>query len=71
MIPCLPEALVADRQEIYFRYFFGVPTRRDDVITDDDVRHHAAAYGWADVTTHVVADGQHYLVEEDPTTSRG
>ena len=45
MIPDLPEALVADRQETYFRYFFEVGTRGDGVITDDDVRHYAAAYG--------------------------
>jgi pimeloyl-ACP methyl ester carboxylesterase len=48
MIPDLPEALVADRQAIYFRYFFDVGTRGDDVIADTDVDHYAAAYGDAD-----------------------
>lgn len=48
MIPDLPEALVADRQAIYFRYFFDIGTRRNDVITDADVAHYAAAYGDAD-----------------------
>jgi pimeloyl-ACP methyl ester carboxylesterase len=124
MIPDLPEALVADRQETYFRYFFDVGTKSDGVITDDDVRHYAAAYGdadhlraafevyraipanatanaerrdpiavplllvggehvfgpaladvatnlhstygWMNVSTAVVADGQHYLIEERP-----
>lgn len=48
MIPDLPEALVADRQATYFRYFFDIGTRRDDVITDADVAHYAAAYGDAE-----------------------
>lgn len=45
MVPGLPEALVADRQETYFRYFFDIGTRADGVITAEDVRHYAAAYG--------------------------
>ena len=45
MVPGLPEALVADRQETYFRYFFDIGTRDDGVITAEDVRHYAAAYG--------------------------
>lgn len=45
MVPDLPEALVADRQETYFRYFFDVGTRREGVISDEDMRHYAAAYG--------------------------
>jgi pimeloyl-ACP methyl ester carboxylesterase len=45
MIPTLPETLVTDRQAPYFRYFFDIGTRCDDVITDDDVAHYAAAYG--------------------------
>jgi pimeloyl-ACP methyl ester carboxylesterase len=45
MIPDLPEALIADRQETYFRYFFDIGTRRDGVISDEDLRHYAAAYG--------------------------
>ena len=45
MVPGLPEALVADRQETYFRYFFDIGTRGDGVITAEDVRHYAAAYG--------------------------
>ena len=48
MIPDLPEALVADRQAIYFRYFFDIGTRGDAVITEADVEHYAAAYGDAD-----------------------
>lgn len=45
MIPDLPEALVADRQAIYFRYFFDVGTTDHDTIGDADVQHYAAAYG--------------------------
>ena len=45
MIPDLPEALVADRQAIYFRYFFDVGTSDHSVIGDADVDHYAAAYG--------------------------
>jgi pimeloyl-ACP methyl ester carboxylesterase len=48
MIPDLPEALVADRQAIYFRYFFDIGTRGEGVITEADVEHYAAAYGDAD-----------------------
>ena len=44
MIPDLPEALVADRQAIYFRYFFDVGTNDNRVITDADVEHYADAY---------------------------
>jgi pimeloyl-ACP methyl ester carboxylesterase len=124
MVPDLPEALVADRQAVYFRYFFDIGTRGDGVIGDEELAHYAAAYGdaahlraafevyraiptnvarndawrdpidvplclvggehvfapahpavaadlrasfgWSDVTVEVVADGQHYLVEERP-----
>jgi pimeloyl-ACP methyl ester carboxylesterase len=124
MIPGLPEALVADRQDIYFRHFFDIGTRRDGVFSDEDVQHYAGAYGdaahlraafemyraipdnvawntaqratvdvplllvggehvfgpvladvaanlrnnfgWTDPAVEVVADGQHYLVEERP-----
>ncbi|GAB3880600.1 alpha/beta hydrolase [Kibdelosporangium lantanae] len=45
MIPGLPEALVADRQATYFRYFFDVGTVDNTVISDDDVLHYADAYG--------------------------
>jgi pimeloyl-ACP methyl ester carboxylesterase len=45
MIPGLPEALVADRQAVYFRYFFDVGTKDNSVISDADVEHYAAAYG--------------------------
>jgi len=45
MIPDLPEALVADRQAIYFRHFFDVGTNDNSVITDTDVEHYADAYG--------------------------
>jgi pimeloyl-ACP methyl ester carboxylesterase len=44
MIPDLPEALVADRQAIYFRHFFNVGTNDNRVITDADVEHYANAY---------------------------
>jgi pimeloyl-ACP methyl ester carboxylesterase len=124
MVPELPEALVMDRQAAYFRYFFDVGTRGDNVVTDADVEHYAAAYadrahpraafetyravpaniafnrshrttldvplmlvggehvfgrpladtaqelrsdfGWSAVTSRIIADGQHYLVEERP-----
>lgn len=45
MIPDLPEALVTDRQAIYFRYFFDVGTTNHSAISDADVAHYAAAYG--------------------------
>jgi pimeloyl-ACP methyl ester carboxylesterase len=45
MVPDLPEQLVADRQAIYFRYFFDVGTTDNSVITDADVEHYATAYG--------------------------
>lgn len=48
MIPDLPEALVAGRQAIYFRYFFDIGTRSNDVITEADLQHYAEAYGDAD-----------------------
>jgi pimeloyl-ACP methyl ester carboxylesterase len=48
MIPDLPEALVAGRQAIYFRYFFDIGTRSNDVITEADLQHYAGAYGDAD-----------------------
>jgi hypothetical protein len=45
MIPGLPEALVTGRQATYFRHFFEIGTHGDDVITEEDVQHYAAAYG--------------------------
>lgn len=45
MVPGLPEALVSDRQAVYFRYFFDVGTIDNAVISDDDVQHYADAYG--------------------------
>ncbi|MGH3501024.1 MAG: alpha/beta fold hydrolase [Nocardioidaceae bacterium] len=48
MIPDLPEALVTDRQAIYFRHFFDIGTTSPEAITDDDVRHYANAYGDAE-----------------------
>lgn len=48
MVPDLPEALVTGRQATYFRYFFDVGTRGNDVITEADVQHYAEAYGDAD-----------------------
>jgi pimeloyl-ACP methyl ester carboxylesterase len=44
-VPGLPEALVAGRQAIYFRYFFDVGTKDNSVISDADVEHYAIAYG--------------------------
>jgi pimeloyl-ACP methyl ester carboxylesterase len=41
----LPEALVAERQAVYFRYFFDVGTMDNSVISDADVEHYADAYG--------------------------
>jgi pimeloyl-ACP methyl ester carboxylesterase len=124
MIPGLPEALVAGRQAVYFRYFFDVGTKDNTVISDADVEHYASAYGdpdrlrsafetyraipanmaynaaqtapidiplllaggehvfgpllprladnlrasygWSDIDVHIVPDGKHYLVEEQP-----
>ena len=48
MTPDLPEALVADRQTIYFRYFFDEFTTDATAISDADVAHYAAAYGTLD-----------------------
>lgn len=48
MIPDLPEALVAGRQAIYFRYFFEVGTVDHGCIGDAEIRHYAAAYGDAE-----------------------
>lgn len=45
MVPGLPEALVADRQAVYFRYFFDVGTNDNGVISDADLEHYADAYG--------------------------
>lgn len=45
MVPGLPEALVAGRQAVYFRYFFDVGTKDNSVISDADVEHYADAYG--------------------------
>ena len=44
MVPDLPEALVADRQAVYFRYFFNVGTQNPGVFSDADVAHYAEAY---------------------------
>ena len=124
MIPDLPEALVTDRQEIYFRHFFDIGTVGDDAITDDAIAHYVDAYtdpaslraafemyralpaniafnsehrgpvdvplllvggenvfgsamteiaatlrdahGWTDVAVEIIANGQHYIVEERP-----
>lgn len=48
MIPDLPEALVSDRQAIYFRHFFDIGTASPTAVTDDDLRHYANAYGDAE-----------------------
>jgi pimeloyl-ACP methyl ester carboxylesterase len=45
MVPGLPEALVTGRQAVYFRYFFDVGTMDNSVISDDDLKHYADAYG--------------------------
>jgi pimeloyl-ACP methyl ester carboxylesterase len=45
MIPGLPEALVTDRQAVYFRYFFDIGTKDNTVISDADLKHYADAYG--------------------------
>lgn len=44
MTPHLPEALVAGRQTIYFRYFFNLFTTDNTAISDADVQHYASAY---------------------------
>jgi pimeloyl-ACP methyl ester carboxylesterase len=44
MTPHLPEALVADRQAIYFRYFFETFTTDKTAISDSDIDHYANAY---------------------------
>jgi pimeloyl-ACP methyl ester carboxylesterase len=44
MIPDLPEALVTDRQAVYFRYFFDVGTVDTGAIGSDDLEHYAHAY---------------------------
>lgn len=44
MTPDLPEALVAGRQTIYFRYFFNQFTADKTAISDADVAHYATAY---------------------------
>ncbi len=44
MTPHLPEALVAGRQAIYFRYFFNLFTTDNTAISDADVEHYATAY---------------------------
>jgi len=43
-IPGLPEALIAGRQEIYFRYFFEVGTLAGRGLSDADLTHFADAY---------------------------
>jgi pimeloyl-ACP methyl ester carboxylesterase len=48
MVPGLPEALVADRQAVYFRYFFDTGTNDHQVVSDADLQHYAAAYGNVD-----------------------
>lgn len=45
MVPELPEALVEGRQATYFRYFFDIGTVGDDVVSDAEIEHYAAAYG--------------------------
>ena len=40
----MPEALVAGRQEIYFRYLFGIGTHGNSGMDDADVTHYANAY---------------------------
>ncbi len=44
MTPDLPEALIAGRQAIYFRWFFNLFTADSTAISDADVEHYAAAY---------------------------
>jgi pimeloyl-ACP methyl ester carboxylesterase len=44
MTPHLPEALVAGRQAVYFRYFFDTFTADTTVISEADLAHYAAAY---------------------------
>jgi pimeloyl-ACP methyl ester carboxylesterase len=48
MVPGLPEALVADRQAVYFRYFFDVGTQDNRVIGQADLQHYAEAYSGPD-----------------------
>lgn len=43
-IPGLPEALVAGRQEIYFRHFFEIGTLGGRGVSDADLAHYAEAY---------------------------
>jgi pimeloyl-ACP methyl ester carboxylesterase len=45
MVPGLAETLIVDRQEPYFRYFFDIGTRADEVISDAHLQHYVAAYG--------------------------
>jgi pimeloyl-ACP methyl ester carboxylesterase len=42
--PELPEKLIAGRQAVYFRHFFGLGTVEGDVISDDDAAHYVSAY---------------------------
>ncbi len=44
MTPDLPEALIAGRQTIYFRYFFDLFTTDNTAISDADIEHYATAY---------------------------
>jgi pimeloyl-ACP methyl ester carboxylesterase len=44
MTPHLPEALVAGRQAIYFRYFFDTFTTDNTAVSDSDVAYYANAY---------------------------
>jgi pimeloyl-ACP methyl ester carboxylesterase len=44
MTPDLPEALVADRQATYFRYFFDVGLVDRAAISEEDLDHYAGAY---------------------------
>ena len=42
--PDLPEKLIAGRQAVYFRHFFGLGTVDGDAVSDDDAAHFASAY---------------------------
>jgi pimeloyl-ACP methyl ester carboxylesterase len=42
--PDLPEKLIAGRQAVYFRHFFGLGTVDGDAVSDDDAAHYASAY---------------------------
>lgn len=42
--PDLPEELIAGRQALYFRHFFGLGTANGAAISDDDAARYASAY---------------------------